>query len=374
MQRIPVYVVVPPRLLLLDVAGPLEVLRRANQVQAAVRFEVHYIGPSASLQTSIGMTVSAIEPLPERVHEDALIVIAGDVDQVMLCGGGAGRERSKTDADHEEAIVGWLKHVVKPRHRLISICSGALLAGRAGLLDGHSCTTHYSCCGELARLAPQAKVLENRLYVEDGNCFSSAGITTGIDLMLYIVSRLTNQSCAVAIARYLVVYLRRSGTDPQLSPWLEGRNHIHPAVHRVQDAIAGDLRKSWSLTGLAKIAGISGRHLSRLFNEHAGIGIPDYSNRLRVARAQELLSQTRLDMERVAEQAGFASSRQLRRAWRRFYATAPRQARSPSGEPKRTARQKPRSVKDEAARRQRSRNETKHGRRTGARQPELVAP
>ena len=373
MQRILVYVVVPPRLLLLDVAGPLEVLRRANHVQAAVRFEVRYIGPSSSLQTSIGMTLTAIEPLPDRVPEDALIVLAGDVDEVMMCGGGVGRERSTADADDEEAIVGWLKKVVKPRHKLISICSGALLAGRAGLLDGHVCTTHYSCCGDLARLAPKAKVLENRLYVEDGNCFSSAGITTGIDLMLYIVSKLTNQSCAVAIARYLVVYLRRSGTDPQLSPWLEGRNHIHPAVHRVQDAIAGDLKKSWTLSGLAKIAGISSRHLSRLFNEHAGIGIPDYSNRLRVARAQELLSQTRLDMERVAEQAGFASSRQLRRAWRRLYETAPRQARSGSGEPKRSARHKPRSVKDEAALRRRSRNEAKQGRRTAARHPELVA-
>jgi transcriptional regulator GlxA family with amidase domain len=366
MQRILVYVVVPPRLLLLDVAGPLEVLRRANQVQAAVRFEVHYIGPSTSLQTSIGMTLTAIKPLPDRVPEDALIVLAGDVDQVMMSAGGVGSEKSKADADDEEAIVSWLQNVVEPRHKLISICSGALMAGRAGLLDGHACTTHYSCCSELARLAPKAKVLENRLYVEDGNCFSSAGITAGIDLMLYIVSKLTNQSCAVAIARYLVVYLRRSGTDPQLSPWLEGRNHIHPAVHRAQDAIAGDLKKSWTLSGLAKIAGISGRHLSRLFNEHAGIGISDYSNRLRVARAQELLSQTRLDMEHVAEQAGFASSRQLRRAWHRLYATAPRQARLRSGEPKRGARHKPHSVNDEAAQRRR--------RRTAAPQPQLIAP
>jgi transcriptional regulator GlxA family with amidase domain len=373
MQRIEVYVVVPPRLLLLDVAGPLEVLRGANQLQSAVRFAVHYIGPSSSVQTSIGMTLTAIQPLPDRVPEDALIVLAGDVDQVMMCGGGV-RERSTADADDEEAIVGWLRDVVKPHHKLISICSGALMAGRAGLLDGHACTTHYSCCSELTRLAPKAKVLENRLYVEDGNCFSSAGITTGIDLMLYIVSKLTNQSCAVAVARYLVVYLRRSGTDPQLSPWLEGRNHIHPAVHRVQDAIAGDLSKSWSLGALAKIAGISGRHLSRLFNEHAGIGIPDYSNRLRVARAQELLSQTRLDMERVAEQAGFASSRQLRRAWRRLHATAPRQARSSSGEPGRTAPHKPRSVKDDAAQRRRARNEAARRRPTPARQPERAAP
>jgi transcriptional regulator GlxA family with amidase domain len=257
-----------------------------------------------------------------------MVVVAGDVEQVMMCGGQMGSGRSKADAADEEAIVEWLQTVIRPGHKLISICSGALLVGRAGLLDGHACTTHYSCCAELAGLAPKAKVQENRLYVEDGECYSSAGITTGIDLMLHVVNQLTDQSCAVAVARYLVVYLRRSGADPQLSPWLEGRNHIHPAVHRVQDAIAGDLTKSWTSSRLSQIAGASSRHLSRLFHEHVGMSITDYSNRLRVALAQELLSQTRLDMERVAERAGFASSRQLRRAWRRLYPTAPRRART----------------------------------------------
>jgi transcriptional regulator GlxA family with amidase domain len=179
-------------------------------------------------------------------------------------------------------------------------------------------------------LAPKAKVLENRLYVEDGGCYSSAGITAGVDLMLHILSQLTDQSCAVAVARYLVVYMRRGGDDPQLSPWLEGRNHIHPAVHRVQDAIAADLANSWNLSRLAKIAGAGDRHLSRLFNENVGMSIKDYTNRLRVALAKELLGQTRLDMECVAERVGFASSRQLRRAWRRIYPTAPRQARNRS--------------------------------------------
>jgi transcriptional regulator GlxA family with amidase domain len=327
MLRIQVYVVVPPRLLLLDVAGPLEVVRWANHVQDAVRFEVHYVGASSSLQTSIGLTLTAIEPLPDKLPQGAFVVLAGDVEHVMMCGGQASPGRSKADASDEKTIVEWLQAVIRPGHKVISICSGALLAGRAGLLDGHACTTHYSCCTELALLAPKAKVLENRLYVEDGECYSSAGVTAGIDLMLHIVSRLTDQSCAVAVARYLVVYLRRSGADPQLSPWLEGRNHIHPAVHRVQDAIAGDLTKSWTLNRLAKIAGAGNRHLSRLFNENVGMNIKDYTNRLRVALAKELLSQTRLDMERVAERVGFASSRQLRRAWRRIYTTAPRLAR-----------------------------------------------
>ena len=329
-RRIPVFVVVPPRLLLLDIAGPLEVLRQANRVQDSVRFEVTYIGPTSSLQTSIGITLAAIEPLPQELPPHSWIVLAGDVEYVMLAGGIPGPGKSADDETAEKAIVTWLKTAVVPGHKLISICTGALIAARAGLLDGYSCTTHYLSCDELAAIAPRARILENRLFVEDGDRHSSAGITAGIDLMLHLVHQSTSQSCALAVARYLVVYLRRNGSDPQLSPWLEGRNHIHPAVHRVQDVIAADLTKPWSLRALARFAGASDRHLSRLFHEHVGMSIPEYTNRLRVAYAQELLRETRFDMERIAEQSGFSSTRQLRRAWERIHKTPPREARPPS--------------------------------------------
>lgn len=323
-RRIPVCVVLPPQTMLLDVAGPLEVLRLANREQQAVRFQVRYVGPSRSVLTSVGLTLTAVEPLPRTLPQGAMVVLSGDVEQVMM----PGDQRSPMDdSAGKAAIVEWLRTAIRPGHKLVTICSGALLAGRAGLLDGHTCTTHHACCAELAALAPKARVLDNRIYVEDGERYSSAGVTAGIDLMLHIVSQLTNHSCAATIARYLVVYLRRSGTDPQLSPWLEGRNHIHPAVHRVQDAIAADPARPWTLRTLARVAGASSRHVSRLFHEYAGMSITDYRNRLRVSLARELLSQTRLDMERVAERAGFASTRQLRRAWRRLYPTSPREAR-----------------------------------------------
>jgi transcriptional regulator GlxA family with amidase domain len=326
-RRIPVYVVVPPRLLLLDIAGPLEVLRQANRVQDAVRFEVVYVGPQSTLQTSIGVRLSGIEPLPKELKEGAWVVLAGDVEHVMQIEGKADRGKSAADAAAEKAIVLWLKSVIRTNHRLISICTGALTLAKAGLLDGYACTTHYLGYEELREIAPKARILENRLYVVDGERYSSAGITAGIDLMLHLVHQCTDQSCALAVARYLLVYLRRSGSDPQLSPWLEGRNHIHPAVHRAQDAIAADLTKSWNLAALARLAGASDRHLSRLFHEHVGMSIPEYSNRLRVAYAQELLRETRIDMERVAEQSGFNSTRQLRRAWHRLHKTSPREAR-----------------------------------------------
>jgi transcriptional regulator GlxA family with amidase domain len=340
-RRIPVYVVLPPRTLLLDAAGPLEVLRRANMVQERVRFDVHYVGPTPTVMTSIGLQMTGIEPLPGprpgALPADAMVVIVGDVEIIMpavrdaavaqRAPNGSHSARSRTDADDEAAIVAWLRAAIQPGHTLVSICSGALLAARAGLLDGYACTTHYGTCAELAAVAPKARVIENRLYVEDRDRFTSAGVTAGIDLMLYLVSRITDHACALAIARYLVVYLRRGGADPQLSPWLEGRNHIHPAIHRVQDAVTADPARSWTLDALAHVAGASARHLSRLFNEQVGMSITDYRNRLRVALARELLGHTRLDMERVAERAGFASTRQLRRAWGQLYATPPKHAR-----------------------------------------------
>lgn len=328
MERIRVYVVLPPRLTLLDIAGPMEVLRRANIEQSELFFEVHYVGASTTILTSIGLPLTSIEPLPATLPDGAMIVLAGDVDDIMASFGQPGPGRSRLDAVHQARIVKWLQGAIRPGHTVISICSGALIAAHAGLLDGYSCTTHYACCEELAAVAPKARVLENRLYVEDRDRYSSAGIMAGVDLMLHMVGRLTNEACAAAIARYLVVYLRRSGADPQLSPWLEGRNHIHPTVHRVQDAISHDPAKPWNLRGLARIAGSSDRHLSRLFHEHAGMNITDYVNRLRVTLAHELINQTRLDIEHVAERAGFHSSRQLRRAWRRLYGTTPRQART----------------------------------------------
>ncbi len=326
MTTIPVFVVLPPRVLLLDVAGPLEVLRRANHVQAAVHFQVHYVAATATVQSSIGLPLAAAGPLPAALPPGAWVVVAGDVDEVMAPDEG-GDGNGGDEVAQEATLVAWLRATVRADTPLVCICSGALLAARAGLLDGRACTTHHESCAELARIAPTGRVLANRLYVSDGCRHTCAGITTGIDLMLHLVGELTTSACSMAIARYLVMYLRRGGADPQLSPWLEGRNHLHPAIHRVQDAIAADLSQDWNLAALARIACVSDRHLSRLFNEHVGMGIAQYVNRLRIARAQDLLGKTRLPMEHVAEQAGFGSVRQFRRAWHRVHAMAPRAMR-----------------------------------------------
>lgn len=331
----PVFFVLLPQTLLLDVAGPAEALRMANRYQTDVRFDVRFVGPSSEASTSIGLHLTRLDPLPASLPDDAMIVVAGTVEAPIQRGDAqdpwAAKKGEELVRFAESAVVDWLRRSVRPGHRLVFICSGALLAARAGLLDRRSCTTHHSDCARLQALAPTAKVLDDRIFVVDGNICTSAGVTAGLDLMLHVVSETVGPVCAVAVARNMVVYQRRSGADPQLSPWLEGRNHLHPAVHRVQDAITANPAHAWTLEELASLANTSPRNLTRLFAKHAAVNPLEYIHNLRIALARELLANSQLDLERVAERAGFGSSRQFRRVWRKYNALPPGRARSGAG-------------------------------------------
>ena len=322
-QIIPVYVLLPPYTLLMDVAGPVEVLRRANIEQDDVLFDYQFVAAQASQTTSVGLTLADLKPLPEHIPDGAYIILSGSVTP-------------PDDAEDIEQELGrlatWLKSTVRPGITLVTICSGAVLAARAGLMDGYACTTHAACIDEVREYAPTAKVLDNRLYVEDRDRYSSAGITTGTDLMLHLASKLTSPVTALTIARHMVVYMRRTGAEPQLSPWLSGRNHVHPAIHRVQDAIMADPAHSWSLSELAGIGAMSARHISRLFQEHAGLSVTAYVNLMRVTLARDVLANSRLDMERVAEKSGFASPRHMRRVWSKYNALPPSHYRRSAAE------------------------------------------
>ncbi len=317
---VPVLAVLPTNTALLDMAGPLEVLRAANELQDRVRFEVRCVGPSREVLTSIGLELHGVQPLPAEIPPGAIVLVVAPMGSPPL---GPPRPGAWDPVAGGEPIVRWLRAAFRPGHKLVTVCTGAMLAARAGLLDGHACTTYFDGYAELAAIAPAARVLENRIFVEDRDRYTSAGVTAGIDLMLHLVGQYTDPTVVVHTARTLVMYLRRNGADPQLSPWTEGRNHLHPAVHRVQDAITADPARAWTIDALARVAGTSSRHLARLFREQVGSSVTDYRNQLRVALARELLGQTQLDMERVAERAGFGSTRHLRRAWRALYDGAP---------------------------------------------------
>jgi transcriptional regulator GlxA family with amidase domain len=298
-----IWVVVTPGVLLLDLAGPAEAFRLARRFGA--RLELRFCGPVSGVATSLGLPLAGLEPLPDALAPEDVVIVAGCEDSA--------RHYARPEAAR---VVAWLR-ALPAAMRTASVCSGALLLARAGRLDGRSCTTHHTLVGRLRAEAPRACVEEDRIFVDDGPALSSAGITAGIDLALYLIEQTSGPEVAQAVAREMVVFMRRSGQDPQLSPWLESRNHVHPAVHRVQDAIARDPSRSWSRAELAALGHVSERHLARLFREHAGVSIGHYQRRLRVAHAQRLLRDGRMTVEHAAELAGFGSARDLRRVWRR---------------------------------------------------------
>ena len=326
-MSVPVLFVLLPNVLMLDLAGPAEVLRLAAQVEdsTAVEFDLQYVSPVETLQTSIGLPLTGLAPLPPTLAPGTLVVLVGSTSKVTKAGQQAFEAASSV-------LTQWLQAVFAPSgEKLVCVCAGALSAARAGLLDGRQCTTHHALCASLQSMAPKARVLENRLYVTDGNISCSAGVTAGIDLMLHWVAELAGPRLACAVARDMVVYMRRSGADPQLSAWIAGRNHLHPAVHRVQDAVAADPCEPWTVARMASLACTSTRHLARLFHEHVGISPLDYLHTLRLTVARELLVESTLDIETVAERAGFGSARHLRRIWGKYEAGTPSAGRVGGG-------------------------------------------
>lgn len=305
-----IYLVVTPGVLLLDYAGPAEALRMAHDLGASL--VLHTCGPRPDVNTSLGTQLTGLDPLPQPLPPNSLVLITGNSHE---------REDYATPAAQQ--VVRWLQTAMRPDTRLGSICSGALLLAMAGQLNGLRCTTHHTLLDDLQALAPTAQVQADRIFVDAGRVLTSAGITTGIDLALYIVEQVAGAALAAQVARRLVMYTRRGPNDPQLSPWLAHRNHMHPAVHRAQDAIAQSLSQDpahrWSLPELADMACVSPRHLSRLFMLHTGISVVDYQQQLRMTRARELLTQQpALTQEQLAEACGFGSARDFRRVWRRW--------------------------------------------------------
>jgi transcriptional regulator GlxA family with amidase domain len=317
----PVYFVLHPQFLLLDLAGVAEAFRYANEFAARGTtrpFALHYVAPTsdAEVHSSVGVAVVRTGPMPEQLEDDAIVIIVGARSNPNF-------DRIKTQRD----IVDWLQQKVRPEHWVLCICSGALLAARAGLLDGRECTTHHELCEELSRIRPAVRVQLNRIFVRSGNVFTSAGITAGIDLALHVLGDLLGPRVALDIARMMVVYLRREAEDPQLSPWLAYRNHLHPLVHQVQDAVTGNPQRDWTLPALGRLVHLSPRQLTRLFQLHSGISPAAYVMKLRGARAEELLKSTDMPVERVGEKAGFGSARQFRRAMRAQTGDAPSRVR-----------------------------------------------
>ena len=322
---IDVVFVIVPHSLLLDIAGPAEAFRLANQHREArglpPRFRLRFTGPMPGLQTSVGLELAGLAPFPARLNRPAWVVVVG--------------QPTVHTTQVTPAIVAtaqWLNQTLRAAlrdpdtpFRLVTICSGTLLAARAGLLTGRRCTTHHELIDALRALAPQAQVIDNRVFVVDGPVASSAGITAGIDIALHLIAGECGEALAASVAEDMVVYLRRSPRDPELSPFHMHRRHLHATVHRVQDAIVTWPERDWDMAALAAIGNTTERHLLRLFVEHACVSPLNYLRSIRLERARQSLEYG-ASVTRAAAAAGFRSGLQLRRAWRNQWGGSPRDA------------------------------------------------
>lgn len=314
MKVITVYVLCLPEMHLLDLAGPVQALGMCED--ASTRFQLRYISPLRTLLSKQGLELSSLQALPEVFDRDSLLLIPGI--------------ESSHYATADESIdvaLDWLRRHEKRFRKILAVCSGVMFLAKAGLLDGVECTTHHSLIEKVQTICPHAIVHEDRIFVEDCNIISCAGITSGIDMCLYLIECLLSPEQALLVARELVVYFRRRGRDPQLSIWLQYRNHIHPLVHKAQTQLIKNPAQDWSVKSLADEVGMSERNLSRAFKEHVGMTVLHYYQKTRLEVARNLIVQSTKNMEQIAHLAGFKDTKSFRRAWKNIIGGTPSEAR-----------------------------------------------
>jgi transcriptional regulator GlxA family with amidase domain len=284
--------VLAPQLHLLDLAGPAQVFSATGD------YELLYVAESSPVPTAQGVPLIAMTQWP-RLRPDDLVLVPGW--RFQPANGHFGADFLARIAAHHTA-----------GGTVASVCSGADALGRAGLLDGRRCTTHHEIQDVLARRYPNAKVIRDVLYVEDGRVITSAGIASGIDLALHLVAVRHGPAAAAQVARQMVVYARRNGDEQQSSAMLRHRGHLSDVVHQVQDRIDTGFTEPLPLGELASGAGVSERTLTRLFATATGQTPLRYQQLLRVERAEHLIGHG-ATLEAAARAVGFGDARMLRR-------------------------------------------------------------
>jgi transcriptional regulator GlxA family with amidase domain len=213
------------------------------------------------------------------------------------------------------AIKPWLKNNLDKGVNVATICSGSLILAAMGLLNGKKCTSHWKCIDYFRKQYPSVLVQSERLYVQDGAIYTSAGMTSGIDMALSLLENQHGPMLPARVAREMVVYLRRNNVDSQESIYLDYRTHFNPAIHKVQDYIISNPGKNPSLEELASVGNISVRNLTRVFKKATGHTIIEFKNSVKMALAQTLVYNAEYTTEKIASLCGFESVRHFRRIW-----------------------------------------------------------
>jgi transcriptional regulator GlxA family with amidase domain len=251
-----------------------------------------------------------------------LSVPGSPVDTLVIAGGDG-----VAAAASDPALVDWVRQRAKDARRVASVCTGAFLLAASGALDGKRAATHWSLSAELARRFPTIRVESDPIFVRDGAVWTSAGVTAGIDLALALVEEDLGRAAALAVARYLVVFLKRPGGQAQFSATLslQAAEDRFGALHAW---INQNLAENISLSALADQAGMSERSFSRRYAEATGMTPGRAVEQLRVEAARRLLLESRLPVKRIAQRCGFGSEETMRRSFNRLLAVAPQDYRA----------------------------------------------
>ena len=291
-----------PNVHILDLAGPDQAIHEAIDFQAD--FEMEFCGIGKEVISTSGLPFGSVKHFSEvRYSKGDFLVIPGCSYAYL----------TSNDFLSETLLFDWISEMHRAEVELVSICMGAFVLAAAGVLDGRSCTTHFKKTKELQEKFPEIKVIENILYTDQDGIYTSAGIASGIDLTLHLIEKLKGSYFAHLVARELVVFNRRSGSDSQESEFLKFRNHIHSGVHKVQDYILEKLHQKNSLLDLAEIAGMSERNFTRIFKKETGITVVEYVNVVRKAKATELKKNPNFSKIEIANKVGLQSEKQLTR-------------------------------------------------------------
>ena len=297
----------------LDVTGPSEVFSLAERAApGAYAIELVSIdgGP---VPASSGLTLLA---------HSSTAACRGAIDTLVVAGGLGAR-----DAARDERLVSWIRLAARRSRRVSSVCTGAFLLARAGLLDGRRATTHWAAFDALRRNYPSIEVQSDPIFVRDGNVYTSAGVTAGIDLSLALVEEDLGRRAALDVARALVLFVRRPGGQAQFSAGLAGQAADRPSLRDLQDWIADNLDRDLSVTALAARAFMSPRNFARVFAREVGVTPGAYVESVRIERARVLLETTALPLEEVGARCGFGTPETLRRGFARRLRVSPSEYR-----------------------------------------------
>jgi transcriptional regulator GlxA family with amidase domain len=304
----------------LDVVGPLEVFGRAARFLVDERgwkvraYRTLVVAPRAgAVESSSGYAL---------VAERALSRLPAEIDTFLVAGGQG--VRSLLDDRRLHAALRAVRGRVR---RFGSVCTGALLLARAGLLDGRRATTHWGSCARLAAEHPRVRVEPDRIFVKDRGVWTSAGVTAGMDLALAMVEEDHGRDVALGVARELVLFLRRPGGQSQFSAQLAAQLAERDALREVQAFALEDPEADLSVPALARRAAMSPRNFARVFARDVGATPARWVERVRVEAARRRMEEGRAGVDAVAEACGFGTREALRRAFRRQLGVAPREYR-----------------------------------------------